>query len=116
MKAHLSKFADRDFLLILQETYRLFGQRQVWKYTSIIERSIELLCDDPFRPTSKPRDELGIVIRSFHLRLASGRTAGASHILYYVLDNKQDELVILRILADSMLPSRRVIATANHRN
>jgi plasmid stabilization system protein ParE len=116
LKARLTDRANYDSRSILRETNRLFGQGQVWKYASIIQRGIELLCGDPLRPTSKAHDEFGVGIRSFHLRLASGRTAGASHILYYVLDNKQDELVNLRILADSMLPSRRVIATANDRN
>lgn len=106
MKARLTPLADRDVESILWDTRRLFGPRQVLIYAAIIEHGFELLCENPFRASSKARDEYGSGIRSFPLRLASGKTAGASHVIYYL--PTENELLVLRILSQSMLPKRRV--------
>jgi toxin ParE1/3/4 len=103
--------ADRDVSDILSETYRLFGHNQVVRYAEIIEAGIKLISDEPDRPTSKERSDVGPGIRSFHLQFAARRSGGASHVIYYRIgrhDRRANELVVLRILADRMEPRRRV--------
>lgn len=106
MKARLTPSADRDVANILSDTKKLFGAQQVSKYAAVIDHGLELLCENPLRASSKAHDEYGAEIRSFPLRLASGKTAGASHVIYYL--PVEDEVLVLRILAESMLPKWRI--------
>lgn len=59
------------------------------------------------RPSSRPRDELGQGVRSFHIAIAAGRRGAASHLLYSMpgaLDDGTQDAVILRVLREGMEP------------
>ena len=71
-----------------------------------------MFADDPSRPGSRRRDELGPGVRSFHIELAGRRRSAAAHLLYYVqgtLDDGRDGTIILRVLHDRMDAARHVI-------
>jgi toxin ParE1/3/4 len=105
----LTEHADRDIANILRDTYRLFGRNQVVRYAGIIERGIAMVAEDPSRASSRERPELKPDLRSFHLRLASERSRGAAHVLYYRINPRdRSEVVVLRVLAEEMEPKRRV--------
>ena len=68
-----------------------------------------MVTEDPLRPASRQRPELRPGLRTFHLRLASGRSRGAAHVLYYWVDPRNpSEVVIVRVLAEEMEPKRRI--------
>lgn len=103
--------AGDDIERILVETYREFGTRQLEAYAGYIDRAIAMIADAPDRPSSKSRPELGPETRSFHVALATGRKGGASHVLYYRVQDGEHgdaEVVILRVLPDRMEPRLRL--------
>jgi len=105
----LTKDADGDVARILKDTYRLFGRSQVVRYAEIIKRGLSMVAENPLRASSRPRDELNDGMRSFHLQLASGRSKGASHVIYYRIASTNPELVIVvRVVGDEMEPKKRV--------
>lgn len=113
MKVRLTKEADRDIARILAETLRLFDENQVRRYAGIIDTGISMLRENAARPSSRERSEVRTGVRSFHLQFAARRRDAASRIVYYrVLARGTDdpELVILRVLADAMEPTRRIAA------
>jgi toxin ParE1/3/4 len=119
VKVRLTTLADRDVSDILSETYRLFGAHQTVRYAAIIDAGVNLIADEPNRAASKARTDIGSGVRSFHLQLAAKRQGGASHVIYYRVDGRsgnQQELVVLRLLADRMEPRRRVARSLREEN
>ena len=109
MKFRLTKAADGDIAAIFRDTYRLFGENQLKRYTGIVKRGIEMVAEEPFRASSQHRDDLRRGVRSYHLQLAAGRHKGAAHVLYYCIDPTDAEtVVILRVLAEEMEPRKRI--------
>jgi toxin ParE1/3/4 len=110
VKVRLTEHADRDVASLLSESYTLFGEKQTARYAAIIGAGIELVADQPERPASKARRELGQGVRSMHLQFAAKRHGGASHVLYYRVDESDGgaKLVVLRVLGDRMEPRGRV--------
>lgn len=110
MKVRFTAPADRDVSRILTESYRLFGENQTVRYAGVIKTGVSLLSDEPLRPASKERSEIGSGVRSFHLQFATRRQGGASHVIYYRVDDGAGapELIVLRILGDRMEPRRHV--------
>ncbi len=111
MKLRLSELAERDITQILRETLRMFGARQLETYAIVIDRAAQMIAEDPNRPSSLDRTELGPGVRSLHLELAAGRRGGASHMVYYTERNLPDGfrgVIILRVLHESMEPKNRV--------
>ncbi|MDN5927204.1 MAG: hypothetical protein L0I29_09030, partial [Hyphomicrobiales bacterium] len=93
---------------------RMFGPRQVLAYARIIEHGIELVSDDPARPTSLERSELAPGVRLLHLEISSGRRGGAAHCLYYMegrLSDGSTGVIVLRVLHERMEPRHRVVGT-----
>ena len=110
-KYRLTALADADIADILAHTIREFGERQFELYGALMDKAARMIGEDPFRPSSRARDELGESVRSFHVELAADRKGAASHVLYYVpgaLDNGTQGAIILRVLWDGMEPRRRV--------
>lgn len=71
-----------------------------------------MVADDPSRPASVERPDIRDGVRSFHLEHAAKRRRGASHLLYYVERVGADgeaEVVILRVLHESMEPKKRLV-------
>lgn len=113
MKVRYTRPADHDILRALSNSIRLFGPKQAERYLEIIRTGVQAIADEPKRPSSHARDELGRGVRSYHLQFAARRRSGASHIIYYWVSSPMDgecELIILRVLADRMDPARRVRA------
>ncbi|MGE0282140.1 MAG: type II toxin-antitoxin system RelE/ParE family toxin [Rhizobiaceae bacterium] len=113
MRVRYSEPANKDIVRAFSDSIRLFGRQQADRYFDIIQRAIASLAKDPKRPASKPQDEFGPGIRSFHLQFAARRQGGASHVVYYKINSMDDgrvELLILRVLPDRMDPKRRVTA------
>ena len=69
------------------------------------------LRDDPERASSRNRDDLGPMVRSYHIDLSKGRSGtgikSPRHVIFYTLQYK-DEVRVLRILHDRMRPERHL--------
>ena len=103
--------AQRDIDQALRASIRLFGVGQARIYAELIDTVIDLLADDPERPSSRARPDLGPDVRSFHLEIAGGRRGAASHCVYYQvvsIAGHDTEVVVLRVLHDAMDPGRKV--------
>jgi toxin ParE1/3/4 len=114
MRHELTEPAERDIRDILRNTMQMFGPRQVQAYARIIEHGIELVSDDPDRPSSIDRAELAPGVRLLHLEIAARRRGGAAHCLYYMKGRLSDEttgVVIVRVLHERMEPRHRVLRT-----
>lgn len=112
MRVRYTKPADKDILHALSNSIRLFGPKQSERYLAVIQAGIQAIADEPQRPASKARDEIGQGVRSFHLQFAAKRQGGASHVIYYCVSVAgENELIVLRVLADRMDPARRVRTT-----
>jgi plasmid stabilization system protein ParE len=61
----LTDLADADIDEILTYTHREFGPRQFEAYWSLIDKAGQMVGEDPLRPGSCPRDELGQGVPSF---------------------------------------------------
>ena len=111
MAYRLTEAADTDIRDILRHTQRRFGPVQRRSYAVLIERAANMIGDQPERPGSRGRDELGPGVRSFHVELAGQRRGAAAHVLYYVvskLEDRSDSVIILRLLYDRMDPTRHI--------
>ena len=109
MRVRYTGPADKDILIALSNSIRLFGPKQAERYLAVIRAGVQSLAEEPERPASKARDELGQGVRSFHLQFAARRQGGASHVIYYLVSLAQErELIVLRVLADRMDPARRI--------
>jgi len=109
----LSAAAQADIIGILAWTHEHFGQSARKRYQSLLSTALRDIADEPGRPGSIERPELGDGVRSWHLRLSRER-AGAKtgivrrprHFLIYRIDN--DRVVVSRVLHDAMELSRHV--------
>jgi len=107
----LTDLADADIDEILTYTHREFGPRQFEAYWRLIDKAVQMIGENPMRPGSRPRDELGPGVRSFPIDIAARRNGAAAHILYYIpgaLDDGAQGALILRVLSDRMEPGPRV--------
>jgi toxin ParE1/3/4 len=110
-KFELTVPAEEDVRRILGSTLALFGSNQVELYGQIIERGMLLVADNPHRPGSSDRSEIGAGVRMFHLQRAARRRGAAAHCLYYkpsVLAHGQIGVIILRVLHEHMEPRRQI--------
>lgn len=114
MRHELTVPAERDIRNILRHTLQTFGPRQAKAYAGITGRGIDLVSDDPDRPSSSARPELNPRVRSLHLQVAAKRQGAAAHCLYYMTGRLADGstgVVILRVVHEHMEPRHRVIGT-----
>src|SRR5260221_3735599 len=103
----LTEAAGADIADILRETTRRFGRLQRGNYGHLIDRAIAMVAENPERPGSRPRDELGPGVRSFHVELAVRPLRAAAHLLYYfraLLEDGQEGVGVLRVLHEGMDP------------
>ena len=106
-KYRFTVLADADIEDILAHTLREFGDRQLDLYTALIDKAAQMIGEEPLRPSSKARNELGPAVRSFHIETAARKRGAASHILYYVpgtLEHGLEGVIVLRVLWDGMEP------------
>jgi toxin ParE1/3/4 len=110
-KYRLTRLADADLYDILSHTLLEFGDLQLISYASMIDKAMRMVGDQPLRPSSRARDELGPGVRSFHVEIAAGRQGAASHVLYYIPEVMEDgtlAAIILRVLWEGMEPRRYI--------
>jgi toxin ParE1/3/4 len=113
MRLRLTWQADADIESILRETHFQFGRHQFDRYAKIMSTALDMLAENPHRPSVRDRSDIRKGIHSFSLRFAAGRRAAASHSIYFRISsdaNGTPELVILRILHERMEPKRRLVA------
>ena len=109
----LSDSAQADVVGIFAWTQEQFGESARLRYERLIVAALRDVAMQPDRPGSTPRPELGVRVRSWHLRLSRDHVAvGAGvvsrprHFLVYRLDD--DVLVVGRVLHDAMEMARNL--------
>ena len=88
--------AREDFDEILDWTRTNFGDSQAEKYARLLEGTIASLAEGPETADTKPRDDLSAGLRS--LRVRNGRHV----LLFRAEEERENSIVLLRILHDSM--------------
>lgn len=113
MPYRLSDAAHLDVDGILLETARRFGPKQRRRYAALIHAAMRLVAEAPERPGSRPRNELGPGIRSFHIELAGQRRGAAAHVLFYCIEqghaDGSADILVLRVLHERMDPARHFV-------
>jgi toxin ParE1/3/4 len=109
----LTEIADEDIVGILGHSARMIGLIQRNAYAALIDKAANMVAEAPERPGARDRDDLGDVIRSFHVERAAGRRGAAAHVLFYMrgtLDDGRDGVIILRVLHEAMEPALHLAA------
>jgi toxin ParE1/3/4 len=107
----LTPAADTDIEIILRQSQQMFGPTQQQRYAALIDEAARLVAAHPERPDSRPRDDLGSGIRTFHVGLAARRRGAASHVLYFRRAKDADSghsVAVLRVLHEAMDPKRHL--------
>jgi plasmid stabilization system protein ParE len=111
MRLRLTLYAEADIARTLRQTRKLFGPEQVLVYSGLIQSAIDMLLENPDRPSSLRRDEIFPGLRSFHIELAAPRRRRASHVLFFKEGRDSEgrrELVVLGCLHERMEPRRKL--------
>lgn len=103
--------ARRDLVEIRAYTLKTHGRAAANAYDALLRRAFKDIRDDPHRPGSRHRPEIGENIRSFHMALsrkdAPSEVKSPRHFVLYFLPNEQ-EVVISRVLHDARDLARHV--------
>ena len=109
----LSAAAQADVINILAWTHEQFGEAARLRYESLIVAALRDVATQPDRPGSIARPELGVDVRSWHLRLSRDHVAASAevvrrprHFLVYRLEPAL--LVVGRVLHDAMELARHL--------
>ena len=116
MNFEITEPAERDIKDILTKTLKVFGTHQLAVYADIIDKGIAMVGDDPDRGGAIDRSEIAPGVKLLHLELASGKSGGAAHCLYYTtgrMSNGEVGTIILRVLYEHLEPSFRVVRSLN---
>lgn len=105
----IAKPARRDIAHILLWSEDHFGTQAALRYEALLHAGITDVARSPHQVGTKERPEIGVGIRSWHLRLSRDRVAlqpvgRPRHVVFYVVED--DCSVILRLLHDAMDASR----------
>jgi toxin ParE1/3/4 len=103
-KVNLSAAAERDLFSTLQWTGQTFGAKQALVYEETIALAVTALSAGPELSDSRKRDDIRPGVRVLHIA-RRGRKGRHLLVYYAVVD---DEIVIVRILHDSMDLARHV--------
>jgi toxin ParE1/3/4 len=71
----VSPQAEQDIATILRWTQQHFGKRGRLRYEALLVRAIIDITNDPARPGSHARPEIGDEVRTYHLRFSRDRVA-----------------------------------------
>lgn len=103
----LSEKAAKDVEGILDWTMKHHGEQAMLRYKKLLNRAIADVGENPFRPGSASRSEIGASIRVYHIRFSRARAAAGPervntprHLLLYRI--VLDEVQIVRVLHDRM--------------
>jgi toxin ParE1/3/4 len=115
LKITIADAARQDIEDILLWSYESFGELACQRYELLIVQAISDLSNDPETPGSRPRPELGLEVRTYHISLskervrsAVGRVRRPRHFLVYRF-RPDSHLEIARVLHDSMDLERQEI-------
>ena len=113
IRYRLSDAAQADVIDVLAWTQEQFGEAARLRYESLIVAALRDVATQPDRPGSIERPELGVGVRSWHLRLSRdhlGTGAGVvrrpRHFLIYRFEPAL--LVVGRVLHDAMELARHL--------
>ncbi|MDO8774037.1 MAG: type II toxin-antitoxin system RelE/ParE family toxin [Burkholderiaceae bacterium] len=109
-KLFLSGPALADIENILEWTTGAFGAAGRQRYAALIQTALLDLAADPKRLGTRPRDDIGTAICTYHLAASRKRTTASTqvakprHLIIFRMTNKSDvnEIQVLRLLHDSM--------------
>jgi toxin ParE1/3/4 len=103
--------ARSDLSGIRRYTLREHGRPAADSYTALLKQALRDIREDPYRPGSRERAEIGENIRSYHTALSRDRSASGvkspRHFILYFLPG-DDEVVVSRVLHDSRDLARHV--------
>ena len=110
-KLSITHPARSDLTDIRRYTIDRYGRAGADAYDALLKQAIRDVWEDPFRPGSRERPEIGASIRSYHSALSRERAASEvkspRHFILYFLPH-DDEVVISRVLHDSRDPARHI--------
>lgn len=113
IRYRLSVAAQSDILGILAWSHEQFGDEARKRYEALIVAALRDVAAQPDRPGSIERPELGVAVRSWHLRLSRERAGTEDgivrhprHFLIYRLES--DMVVVGRVLHDAMELARHL--------
>ncbi len=103
--------ARSDLIDIRTYTIDRYGRAGADAYDALLKQAIRDVWEDPYRPGSQERPEIGANIRSYHSALSRERAASTvkspRHFVLYFLPH-DDEVAISRVLHDSRDLARHV--------
>lgn len=103
--------ARADLRDIRSYSVEQYGTAGADAYDAVLRQAIRDIREDPLRPGSRERPEIGKNIRSYHTALSKERAAAGvgspRHFLVYYLP-RDEEVVISRVLHDSRDLARHV--------
>jgi len=104
----LSAAAEEDIIQLLAYTQDRFGEIARRRYEALLVAGLKDIASDPERPGSVARPELGLAVRSYHLRHSRGRARTQDglvrqprHFLLYRAA-RPDLIGVGRVLHDAM--------------
>lgn len=104
----LSAAAEADIVELLAYTQERFGEPARQRYETLLVVALRDIAADPLRPGSVARPELGLAVRSYHLRHSRGRARASDslvrrprHLLLY-RTVPPDTIGVGRVLYDGM--------------
>jgi len=103
----ISRKARADIAAILAWSNDVFGHHAMHRYKSLIGAALEDLAENPLRPGSDSRPELGLDCRTFHLIHSRKRSAKKGATVksprhFAVCRIRERHIEIARFLHDSM--------------
>ena len=110
-KLSITHPARSDLTDIRRYTIDRYGRAGADGYAALLKQAIRDVWEDPFRPGSRERPEIGASIRSYHIARSRERAALAvkspRHFILYFLPH-DNEVVISRVLHDSRELARHI--------
>lgn len=110
----LAAAARADIVDILEYSEAQFGLAARQRYEHLVATALRDIAEEPERPGSAPRPELGGDIRSWHLRLSRDRAKADGgtvrqprHMILYTVIG-ETSVGVLRVLHDAMELHRHI--------
>ena len=113
LRYRLSEAAQVDVINILAWTHEQFGEAARLRYERLIVTALRDVATQPDRPGSIGRPELGVGVRSWHLRLSRDHAATGAEVVrrprHFLLYRPEPAtLVVGRVLHDAMELARHL--------
>ncbi len=110
-KLSITHPARSDLTGIRRYTIDRYGRTGADAYDALLKQAIRDVWEDPYRPGSRERPEIGANIRSYHSALSRERAASKikspRHFILYFLPH-DNEVAISRVLHDSRDLARHI--------